>query len=157
MIELGLPWWEFPLRGLAVFVALLVMLRMSGKRTVGEFTPFDLLAVVLVGEAVGGSLGGHDKSLAGGLIVAATLIGANWVLGFVTARSRRVDRLVEGEPVVVASNGRRFEDRLRSNNVPLSDFEESMRQAQIGSLDEVRLAVLEPNGRITFVRRDGGP
>jgi uncharacterized membrane protein YcaP (DUF421 family) len=152
-MDMILPWWQFPLRALLVFVALLAMLRLSGKRTLSEFTPFDLLLVVLLGEAVAGTLRGGDESIAGGLLLAAALILANWLVGFASARSRAVDRVIDGEPEVVASNGRLFEDRLRRNNVPRSDFDESMRGAQIGSLDEVHLAVLEPNGRITFIRR----
>ena len=68
LFELGMPWWEFVLRAVAVYVVVLLMVRLTGKRTVGQFTPFDLLVVVLLGTAVQNSLIGEDTSLLGGLI-----------------------------------------------------------------------------------------
>ena len=86
LFELGMPWWEFVLRATAVYVVVLVMVRLSGKRTVGQFTPFDLLVVVLLGTAVQNSLIGEDTSLLGGLILAATLLSLNWTVGKLSSR-----------------------------------------------------------------------
>ncbi len=77
MLDISLPWWEFILRGVVVFCMLLLMVRLSGRRTVGQFTPFDLLIVMLLSEAVSGSLTGGDESLVGGLVIAATLVALN--------------------------------------------------------------------------------
>jgi uncharacterized membrane protein YcaP (DUF421 family) len=151
-----LPWWQFPLRALAVYAILLLFIRLAGKRTVGEFTAFDLLLVVLIAEAMEGALLGGDHSIAAGILVAASLVLMNFAIGFVSARSQRFDRLVDGEPVVLASNGQLFERVLRRSNVPRSDFDESMRTAHIGAIEDVQLAVLEPNGHITFIRREPG-
>jgi uncharacterized membrane protein YcaP (DUF421 family) len=151
---MSLPWWELVLRAMLVYGFLIVLLRLLGKRAIGEITPFDLLLVLLVAEAAREPLLGGERSAVGSVLVIITLVSANYAIGFVSARSPRFDRLVDGEPVVVACNGRLLERRLRRNNVPRSDFNESMREAQISSLDQVRLAVLEPNGRITFLRRD---
>ena len=74
MLDLDLPWWEFIFRAVVVFCMLLLMVRLSGRRTVGQFTPFDLLIVMLLSEAVSGSLPGGDESLVGGLVIAATLV-----------------------------------------------------------------------------------
>src|SRR5690606_4946586 len=90
LFDLAMPWWAFVLRTVAVYFILLAMLRLSGKRTVGQFTPFDLLVIVLLGTAVQNSLIGEDYSLLGGLLLAATLIACNWLVGFATARSRRL-------------------------------------------------------------------
>jgi uncharacterized membrane protein YcaP (DUF421 family) len=148
-----LPWWQFPLRALVVYGVLLLFVRLAGKRTIGEFTAFDLLLVVLIAEAMEGALLGGDHSIAAGVLVAGSLVLMNFLIGFASARSRRFDRLIDGEPVVLASNGRVFESVLRRSNVPRSDFDESMRTAHIGSIEEVQLAVLEPNGHITFIPR----
>jgi len=96
MFDLALPWWEFGVRAAVVYLVLLAMVRISGKRTVGQFTPFDLLVVMLLSEGVSNSLSGGDESLLGGLIVAATLIAINLAVAFATARSRGVRDLVEG-------------------------------------------------------------
>src|SRR5690606_37383652 len=96
LFAMGHPWWELVLRGTAVYVAVRVLVRMVGKRTVGQFTPFDLVLVVVLGESVEHSLVGEDHSLVGGLVLAATLLTLNWAVGFITARWPAFDRLVEG-------------------------------------------------------------
>ena len=94
-----MPWWEFVLRAVIVYAVLLAMIRVSGKRTMGQFTAFDMLLIVLLGNAVQNALLGTDTSMAGGLLLAGTLIALNWTVGLVTARSKRAERLLEGAPV----------------------------------------------------------
>jgi uncharacterized membrane protein YcaP (DUF421 family) len=118
MFDLSLPWWQFIVRGALVYLALMLFLRFSGKRTVGEFTPFDLLVVILVGETAQGALTGGDESVLGALIVAATLVSLNYLIGFASARSQLIDKLVEGEPVVIVRNGRVLKEVMRRNNSP---------------------------------------
>ena len=153
--ELSAPWWELVLRGAVVYFALLVLVRLSGKRTVGEFTPFDLIVVVLLSEAVSGSLSGEDSSLPGGLIVAVVLISLNWTIGFMTARVPALNRAVEGSPVLVARDGEVFADVLRRQSISAQEFDSEMRSSGCGSRDEIALAVLEPSGHISFVKRGG--
>jgi uncharacterized membrane protein YcaP (DUF421 family) len=150
--ELSMPWWEFVLRAVAVYVVVLVLVRITGKRTVGQFTPFDLLLVVLLGTAVQNSLIGEDVSLPGGLILATTLIVLNWLLGFASARSHRLDRMIEGEPVVLARNGQVFERVLRRENVSVADFDLAKRKAGCASDADISLAMLETSGEITLVK-----
>lgn len=151
--ELAMPWWEFVLRAAVVYVVILVMVRISGKRSVGQYTPFDLILVVLLGTAVQNSLIGEDVSLLGGLLLAATLIALNWLVGLATSRSRRMDRLVEGVPVVLARNGRVYQKALRRENIATSDFDEAMRQADCAKHADIRLALLETDGKISIVTR----
>lgn len=156
LFDLAMPWWEFVLRAVIVYVVILVLVRMSGKRTVGQFTPFDMILLVLLGTAVQNSLIGEDVSLLGGLILAATLIGLNYLVGFVTSRSRRADRLIEGAPVVLARDGKLFERVLKKELVSAADFDEAMRQSGCGELEKVKLALLETNGQITIIKHDQG-
>ncbi|TWT19450.1 DUF421 domain-containing protein [Luteimonas marina] len=151
-----MPWWEFVLRAIAVYVVLLSLVRLSGKRTVGQFTPFDLIVVVLLGTAVQNSLIGEDTSLPGGLILAATLVALNWLTGFVTARHPALDRLVEGSPVLLARDGVVFEAALRRQSISRAEFESEMRAADCAEAADIRLAVLETNGRISIVKCDPG-
>ncbi|TWH99999.1 uncharacterized protein DUF421 [Luteimonas cucumeris] len=153
LFELSMPWWQFVLRAVVVYVVLLAMVRLSGKRTVGQFTPFDLIVIVLLGNAVQNSLIGEDMSLLGGLLLAGTLILLNWCTGWITSRSRRIDRLVEGSPVLLARDGEVFDDMLRRQQVSRADLEQAMRQADCAEIAEVGLAVLETNGHISVVRR----
>ncbi|MFC3550666.1 DUF421 domain-containing protein [Lysobacter cavernae] len=153
MFELSMPWWEFVLRAVVVYVVLLVMIRLSGKRTIGQFTAFDVLLIVLLGNAVQNALLGSDTSMAGGLLLAATLIALNWVVGFVTARSKGAERLLEGEPVVLARDGHVFREVLRRELVSREDFAKAMREAGCGDVGLIRLALLETNGHITLLLR----
>ena len=150
----GEPVGELLLRATVVYFALLVLVRISGKRTVGQFTPFDLVVVMLISEATQAALVDGEKSVTGALIVVATLIALNWLLGFASARSRRIDKLVEGSPVPVARDGRIFEDALARQNVSLGDFREAMRSHGVPRDEEIRFAFLETNGEITVVSRE---
>ena len=88
LFTLAMPWWEFVLRAAVVYIVLLALIRVSGKRSMGQFTPFDMLLVVLLGNAVQNALLGEDHSLLGGLLLAAVLVALNWTIGLVSSRSR---------------------------------------------------------------------
>ncbi len=154
MFEMSMPWWEFVLRAVVVYVVLLAMIRMSGKRTMGQFTAFDMLLIVLLGNAVQNALLGKDTSMSGGLLLAATLMVLNWLVGFATSRNKRVERLLEGEPVVLARDGHVYRDVLRRELVSRDDFAKSMREAGCSDISRVRLALLETNGHITLLLRE---
>ena len=154
LFTLSMPWWEFVLRAAAVYIVLLLLIRLSGKRTMGQFTPFDMLLIVLLGNAVQNSLLGKDTSLSGGLLLAAVLIALNWAVAFLTSRSQRAERLVEGVPVVLARDGQLFRSVLRREMVSEDDFDEALRQNGEMTLTDVRIALLETNGMISVVRRD---
>lgn len=153
MWDLGMPWWEFVLRACAVYVGLLLLVRISGKRSVGQFTPFDMILLILLGTAVQNSLIGDDVSLGGGLILAATLITINHAVGWLAARNRRWESLIEGDPVLLARDGEVFERLLRRENISRSDFDEAMRRHGIRNRREIACAWLETDGFITLIPR----
>ncbi|CAH0066764.1 DUF421 domain-containing protein [Stenotrophomonas maltophilia] len=153
LFALAMPWWEFILRAVVVYVVVLGMVRLGGKRALGQITPFDVLLIVLLGNAVQNALLGTDTSLGGGLLLAATLILLNYGVGWVSTRSRRIERLVEGEPVVIARDGRLFDAVLRREQVTRADFEAAMRQQGGLGVKDVELALLEINGHITIIPR----
>lgn len=150
LIELSAPWWHFVLRGALVFLGVLFLMRISGKRTLGQFTPFDLIVLILIGNAVQNGMNGGDNSLTVALILSVTLIALNSMLAYVTSRSRTAEKLIEGEPIVLAENGKVFHDRLKQELISTYDFRQSMREEGIGSVSEIRIARLETNGKISF-------
>ncbi len=154
LLQLSMPWWEFVLRAVVVYGVLLAMIRLSGKRTMGQFTAFDMLLIVLLGNAVQNALLGEDSSIAGGLLLAATLITLNWLVGLFASRSQKVERLLEGEPVVLARNGHVYRDVLKRELVSRDDFAKAMREAGCSDVNHVHLALLETNGHITILTRD---
>ncbi len=153
LLELAVPWWEIVLRGTVVYFALMLLLRLSGKRTVGQFTPFDLLVLVLLGDAVQGAMIAGDESLLGGLLLAMTMLAWNRLVGFVTARSDAVAQVVEGNADILARNGEVDHGALLDADLTLDDLEEAMREQGCPSVGEIRLAVLERDGKISIVQR----
>ena len=159
LFDLAMPWWEFILRAVVVYVVVLGMVRLSGKRALGQITPFDVLLIVLLGNAVQNALLGKDTSLGGGLLLAATLISLNYGVGWLSQRSRRIETLVEGEPVLIARDGEVLASVLKRELVTRADLEAAMRQQGCTHISEVSMALLEINGHITIVPRqpkDGG-
>jgi uncharacterized membrane protein YcaP (DUF421 family) len=152
MWEMSLPWSEFLVRAALVYLLLMVMVRISGKRTVGQFTPFDLLVVMLMSEGVSNALNGGDTSVAGGLLVAASLVGLNLLMGFISSRGRAAEKLIDGEPVLIARDGVVFEEVLRRHRLCLGDWEKALREhdAEAG---QVRCAFLETDGSISVMKR----
>src|SRR5918993_1560751 len=121
MFVLEVPWWELVVRAGVVYLALLAMVRITGKRTVGQFTPFDLLVVMLMSEAVGDSLRGGDQSLVGGLIACAVLVLLDMLIAIASARSRKADALLAGTAVLIGRDGTLYPDVLRRERVPAAD------------------------------------
>ncbi|HEY5804537.1 MAG TPA: YetF domain-containing protein [Lysobacter sp.] len=154
MFEMSMPWWEFVFRAVVVYVVLLAMIRMSGKRTMGQFTAFDMLLIVLLGNAVQNALLGKDTSMTGGLLLAATLIVLNWLVGFITSRSKTAEHILEGVPVVLVRNGHVYRDVLKRELVNRDDLAKAMRESGCSDIERVRLALLETDGHITIMTND---
>ncbi|MHA4866387.1 DUF421 domain-containing protein [Duganella sp. PWIR1] len=152
MFDLSLPWWEFILCGVIVYCVLLVLVRVSGKRTVGQFTPFDLLVVMLLSEAVSNSLSGGDDSVAGGLLIACTLIALNMALAWLSSHSRKLAKIIDGESVLLGRNDRIYYDMLKKCRVAESDVQQALREADV-ELPDARCIFLEADGKITVLEK----
>jgi uncharacterized membrane protein YcaP (DUF421 family) len=155
MLNLAVPIWELVLRSAVVYGFLLVLLRLTGKRQIGQLAPFDLVLLLVLSNAVQNSMNGGDNSLVGGLVSAATLIVMNLGIGFATFRSKRLEGLIEGRPQVIIHNGRVFEDVMRKAKLTHHELSAALRQAGCSCAEDVRTAVLENNGSISVVVRSG--
>jgi uncharacterized membrane protein YcaP (DUF421 family) len=151
VFDMDTPWWEFVARGVIVYCFLLVMVRMTGKRTIGQFTPFDLLVVMLLSESVSNALNGGDDSLQGGLISAATLIALNVAFAVATSRSRKIADLVDGRPVLLGRDGKIYDDVVKQCRVAEGDVEQALREADC-PLPKMKCMFLEPDGKITVLQ-----
>jgi uncharacterized membrane protein YcaP (DUF421 family) len=156
LFVLSAPWWHFALRAVVIYAMVMVMIRVSGKRAVGQFTPFDLVLLILIGNAVQNGLNGGDNSITGALILAGCLIALNYAVAFFTSRFQRVEHVVEGVPKVIARDGVIFHDELRKELVSLDDFNEALRMNNLVDCEDVALALLETNGSISVVPKDAG-
>lgn len=153
MFELSLPWWEFVVRGVIIYCALLFMVRVSGRRTIGQFTPFDLLVVMLLSESVSNSLGGGDDSVGGGLILATTMIVMNMATSWLTSRSEVMSDLLDGSPVLLGRDGKMFDDVLKKCRLSKTEVREALHEADC-KLEEMAHAYLEADGNITIQKKD---
>jgi uncharacterized membrane protein YcaP (DUF421 family) len=152
MFDMSVPWWEFVVRGAVVYLVLLVLVRISGKRTVGQFTPFDLVVVLLLSESVSGAINAQDESLSGGLIAATTLIALDMAIAYASARNARIDAIVQGSPVLVGRDGVVYDDVLKRQRVPRSDLDKALRDADC-EIEDMRMAIIEADGNINIMKR----
>ena len=151
MWVLGLPWWEFIVRGIIVYVFLLVLIRITGKRQVGQLAPFDLILLLVLSNAVQNAMNGGDNSVGGGLISAVTLVLLNYAIGFATYRSKRLEAIVEGRPDIIIHNGKLYPDVMKRAKLTHHELDAALRQAGCGSINDVHMAVLENNGALSVV------
>ena len=154
MWTMSVPWWELVLRSVVVYVFLLVLLRITGKRQVGQLAPFDLVLLLLLSNAVQNSMNAGDNSLIGGLISATTLIGLNYCMGTATYHSKRLEAVVEGRPEILIHNGRIYEDVMSKAKLTRHEMDGALRQAGCATVEEVHMATLENNGSISVIKRD---
>ncbi len=153
LLELSMPWWHFVLRGIAIYIILLCMMRLTGKRSFGEMSPFDVVVLILVGGTLRASIIGSDTSFFGGLISVAGILAADRSLAWICTRSAFVNRLVEGWPTILVSQGERLPGALRRSNLPEAVFERALHAAGLENETTIVTARLEPNGKITLIRR----
>jgi uncharacterized membrane protein YcaP (DUF421 family) len=151
LFQLSQPWWHFVARGVVVYVLVMILMRLSGKRALGQFTPFDLVMLILIGNAVQNGINGGENSLSGALLMAGTLVGLNYLTAWLTARSEFLEHIIEGRAVIVARNGEVYFDVLRRELVSRDDFDEALRGAGVRHERDVELAILETNGKISVI------
>lgn len=151
MFDPTIPWWQFPVRGVIVYAALVLGLRLAGRRELGQMTPFDLAVILLIANALQNAMVGPDTSVAGGLIAAATLLAANLAVSRLSTAVPALRRLAEGEPVLLMTDGRPLLERLRRAGIDSRDLEQAAREHGVSGLDGVRQAVLEVDGSISII------
>jgi uncharacterized membrane protein YcaP (DUF421 family) len=155
MLEMSVPWWEFIARAIIVYVFLLVLLRITGKRQVGQLAPFDLVLLLILSNAVQNSMNAGDDSLVGGLISAATLVLLNYLLSLTTFYSKKMESIIEGRPQILIHQGQIFEDVMERAKLTHHELNSALRNAGCNGLGEVKMAILENTGAISVVKKDG--
>ena len=145
---------ELVVRATVMFWILFALTRGMKKRTLGDMAPFELLFLVVVGDLVQTGVTQEDYSLTGSILALSTFGFWVSVLTWLSWRSGRARRIIEGVPLVLVSDGKPVDAALKLEQMPLSEVLEAARQAGLATLEEVRLAVLEPSGRISIIKRD---
>jgi len=149
------PWYEILLRTFVVYLTVLVLLRLAGKRELGQMTPFDLVVILVIANAVQNAMTGGDNSLIGGILAASTLTIVNIAVGRWGSRVPFFRRLVASEPTLLLRDGKPLQEALDHERIDIEELEMAARQHGIADLKDVTAAVLEEDGSISIIPKDG--
>jgi len=154
MFDLDVNGLSIVARTLIVYLALLAGLRLAGKRELGQMTPFDLVVILLIANAVQNAMVGPDTSVTGGLIAAGVLVTVNYGVAAARERLPWLRRAVEGTPTLLINDGRFVPEHLTREGLSEDDVLMAIREHGVADLKDVRIAVLETDGSISIVPVD---
>ncbi|MFA6180389.1 MAG: YetF domain-containing protein [Candidatus Methylopumilus sp.] len=149
MWSMTVPWWELVARALVVYMFLILLLRITGKRQIGQLSPFDLVLLLILSNAVQNSMNAGDNSLVGGLISAVTLVTVNYLVGLVTFKSKKLEEVIEGRPQLLIHEGKLLEEVMTDAKLTRHELDSTLRQSGYFAIKDVKLAILEPNGTVS--------
>lgn len=143
---------ESVIRGAAIYAVLLIIVRLSGRRTLAQMTPFDLVLILIVAETTQQALLGDDFSLVNATVLIITLFAIDIGLSYVKRRSGRVERILDGAPILLVSHGEPDRKVLAGARMSTEDIMEAAREKQgLERMDQIRFAVLETTGEISII------
>jgi uncharacterized membrane protein YcaP (DUF421 family) len=146
---------DIVLRAVVVFVFLMVLTRVIGRRELSSLQPFDLILLIILGDAVQQGLTQDDYSLTGGLLAVGTIAVLQVFVSWISYRFPRTRGVIEGTPIIVIQDGEAIERNLKRERLDIDDVAEEARQQGIAHLADVKWAVLETTGKISFIKNDG--
>jgi uncharacterized membrane protein YcaP (DUF421 family) len=145
---------EIVLRTGIIYLLVLVGIRLTGKREVGQMTPFDLTLLLLLSNSVQNAMTGPDTSLAGGITAAITLLILNYALAEYSGINRRFRRFVQGQPSLLVHDGQVIESHMAKEHVSMDELQRALREHGVGTYKDAALAVLEVDGSISVLKYD---
>ena len=145
---------EIALRTGVIYLLVLIGIRISGKREVGQMTPFDLTLLLLISNSVQNAMTGPDTSLAGGVVAATTLLVLNYLVADVSGLNRRFRKYIQGEPSLLVHDGEVIESHMAKEHVSMDELERSLREHGVATYKDAALAVLEVDGSISVLKYD---
>src|SRR5919204_2004546 len=138
-------------RAIVLYLLIFLVTRVVGRRELSSLAPFDLILLIVLGDAIQQGLTQDDYSVTGAFIVVITIVLLQVATSYLSFRSAPLRRVFEGEPIVILQDGRMIESNMKRERLTAEEVAEEARQQQIESLDQVAWAVLEPSGKISFV------
>jgi len=145
---------EIALRTAVIYAVVLLGMRLSGKREVGQMTPFDLTLLLLISNAVQNAMTGPDTSLLGGVVAASTLLLLNYLIAEVSGGNRRFRKFIQGQPSLLIHDGQIIAAHMAKEHVSMDELQRALREHGIASYHDVALAVLEVDGSISCLKYD---
>ena len=142
-------------RAAVMYLALMVLFKIAGRRSLAELTTFDFVLLMIIGEATQQALVGNDFSLTNSMLVIITLIALDVGLSLLKQRSQWVQRLIDGGPTIIVENGKILHQRLRNTRLVEADIMEAARSSQgIETLEQIKFAIIERNGKISVIAQE---
>ncbi len=154
MFVFGVHPLELVARTAVVYLVFIAILRVFGKRELGQFTIFDLALLLLAANALQPAMTGTDTSAAGGIVILATIFALNWLTAMARERVPWVRRLLEPEPTVLARDGSWLDGAVRAEDLDQDDLAAALREHGLERVEDARLVVLEQDGSISVVPRE---
>jgi uncharacterized membrane protein YcaP (DUF421 family) len=146
---------DIVLRAIVLYAFIVFVMRVIGRRELSSMTPFDLILLIILGDAIQQGLTQDDYSVTGATLAVATIATLQVFTSYLSFRSERARKIFEGQPIVLVDRGEIVRENLKRERMTEDEVAEEMRAAQIGSLDEVEWAILESNGSISFIKKSG--
>jgi uncharacterized membrane protein YcaP (DUF421 family) len=147
---------DLVLRAVIIYLLVFVFTRVLGRRELSALQPFDLVLLIVIGDLIQQGVTQNDLSVTGVLIVVCTIGALQVGLSYLGYRFRRMRPLLQGEPIVLVEKGKVIDRNMRRERLTLDDLAEKARMSEIESLDQVKWAVLETNGDISFIKQQPG-
>src|SRR5437016_4456975 len=144
---------DIALRSVFLFFVVFTLMRVVGRRELSSLSPFDLILLIILGDAIQQGLTQDDYSVTGAVIVVSTFAVLQVAISYAVYRWRRLRPILRGEPIVVVQDGEPIETNLKRERLTLDDLAEAAREQQIASITDVQWAVLETSGKISFIEK----
>lgn len=142
------------IRAATMFFVLYVLLRIMGKRELGQMTPFELVVMIVLGDLIQQAVTHNDTSITGAILAVSTFGMLAIALSWLTYRFPAAERLLDGEPIVLIRDGELLHENMTRDRVSRAEVESEMRLAGISDMMDVAWAILEPQGKISFIKRE---
>jgi uncharacterized membrane protein YcaP (DUF421 family) len=144
---------DIALRAVFLYVLVVFLMRVIGRRELSSLSAVDLVMLIVLGDAIQQGLTQDDYSVTGALIAVSTIAALQVTSSYLSFRSRRVRRVLEGEPIVIVQEGKLLDENLRRERMTADEVAEEMRAQQIASFEDVQWAIVENNGQISFIKK----
>ena len=144
---------DIVLRAVALYVFVVFIMRIIGRREISTLTPFDLVLLIVLGDAIQQGLTQDDYSVTGAIVAVSTLAVMQVITSYISYRVKPFRKILKGEPIILIEDGKLLNQNMRRERITADDVAEEMRTQQIATFDEVQWAILESNGTISFIKK----
>lgn len=152
MWQMTSPWYEPVIRSFVVYFFIFLVVRIIGKKKLGEFAPFEVILLLIMGVSVQNAVIGNDHSITAGIICVAVLGSLNIIINNLTYRFRWFEKIIEGQPEVIILNGKIHRKILEKEKISDAELFEALREHEIMNAEDVKCAILEADGKISVIK-----